>query len=186
MVLGVANGCGRKEEPRVAEPHQMVENDQGHGEDPLKHAGAPAASIASRKSPQRQDTEPENRLSAEAPKKVMSRQTTTRPMSAPERPAPVPDNNEARELVNLIRPEAGRGDAESQYLMGIFYVNGSGVPADRVEALKWLLLASAQDHKEAISARDLVTKLLSAQQRADAEKRAKEFTPAQSPGTAKP
>lgn len=167
IVLGVAGGCGRKEatrtaEPRVEEPLQLVDISQPEG------------------------PPPSTRLTTEAPKKVMSRQASTRPMSAPERPAPVPDNNEARELVNLIRPDAERGDAESQYLLGIFYVNGSGVPTDRVEALKWLLLASAQDHKEAISARDLVTKLLSAQQRAEAEKRAKEFTPAKSPGTAKP
>lgn len=176
MVLGVAGGCGRQEaprvektraaearveKPRVAEPPQLVDVSQP------------------------EDTAPSTRLTAEAPKKMMPLQRSPRPMHAPERPAPVPDS-EARELVSFIRPDAERGDSESQYLLGIFYVNGSGVPADRVEALKWLLLASAQDHKEAISARDLVTKLLSAQQRAEAEKRAKEFTPAKSPGTAKP
>lgn len=176
MVLGVAGGCGRKEAPSVEKTRAAEARvEKPRVEEPLRLVDVS----------QPEDTAPSTRLTAEAPKKVMSRQATTRPMSAPERPAPVPDS-EARELVSFIRPDAERGDAESQYLLGIFYVNGSGVPADRVEALKWLLLASAQDHMEAVSARNLVTKLLSAQQRAEAEKRAKEFTPAKSPGTAKP
>lgn len=181
MVLSVAGGCGRKEAPRVEKTRatearvEKPQVEKARNEEPLQLVDVS----------QPEDTAPSTRLTAEAPKKMMPHQRSPRPMLAPERPAPVPDS-EARELVSFIRPDAERGDSESQYLLGIFYVNGSGVPADRVEALKWLLLASAQNHKEAISARDLVTKLLSAQQRAEAEKRAKEFTPAKSPGTAKP
>lgn len=161
LILGVAGGCGRKEATPATEPIQLVDISQP------------------------EVIESPKPLIEESPKSLAPPQPVARPMPAPVKPAPVSDN-EARELVNFVRPEAESGDAESQYLLGIFLVNGSGVPTDRVEALKWLLLAAAQNHKEAISARDLVTKLLTAQQRAEAEKRAKEFTPAKSAGAAKP
>ena len=92
--------------------------------------------------------------------------------------------DENAELLKTIRPEAERGDAESQYLLGIFHTSGNGVPLDYVEAFKWLQLAAAQDDKEAIKARDLVAKLLTREQRAEADKRVAAFT--KSTTTARP
>ena len=116
--------------------------------------------------------------------------TSTARAMAPARPMPPASkpvetiSGEYAELVENIRPDAERGDAESQYLLGVFYTSGSGVPLDYVEAFKWLQLAAAQDNKDAIKARDLVAKLLNREQRAEADKRVAAFT--KSTTTARP
>lgn len=46
-----------------------------------------------------------------------------------------------------IRLSAYNGDAEAQYLMGIKYLNGEGVPADPKMAVHWLRLSAAQGYK---------------------------------------
>lgn len=44
------------------------------------------------------------------------------------------------------QPLAEAGDANAQFGMGLLYANGFGVPLDDNEALKWYLLAAAQNH----------------------------------------
>ena len=49
--------------------------------------------------------------------------------------------------VRLIGPLAEQGDASAQYMLGVFYDNGLGVPQDRVRAHMWLNLAARQGKK---------------------------------------
>ena len=46
-----------------------------------------------------------------------------------------------------IRLNAYNGDVEAQYLMGIMYLNGEGVPADPKMAVHWFRLSAAQGYK---------------------------------------
>lgn len=46
-----------------------------------------------------------------------------------------------------IRLNAYNGDAEAQYMMGIMYLNGEGVPADPKMAVHWFRLSAAQGYK---------------------------------------
>jgi len=46
-----------------------------------------------------------------------------------------------------ILKAAEQEDAFAQFLLGVMYANGEGVPKDYVEAAKWLRKAAEQDHK---------------------------------------
>ncbi len=43
-----------------------------------------------------------------------------------------------------FRPLADQGDTNAQFMLGLMYVEGRGVPQDHAEALKWYCLAAAQ------------------------------------------
>jgi TPR repeat protein len=79
--------------------------------------------------------------------------------------------------VRLIRPLAEQGDANAQYNLGVFYDNGLGVPQDRVRAYMWLSLAATQGRERAAAFRDLVARLLTPGQIAEAQKLASEWKP---------
>jgi TPR repeat protein len=84
--------------------------------------------------------------------------------------------------LRLIRPLAEQGDANAQYNLGVFYDNGLGVPQDRVRAHMWLNLAAMQGRESAATFRDLVARLMTPAQIAEAQKLAREWNPnAQSP-----
>src|SRR5439155_17160824 len=94
-------------------------------------------------------------------------------LAADESPAPVPD-------VEIhgpnVRPE--QNFAAAQYNLGICYERGDGVAEDWVEAYKWLLLAARQGveaPKEHMTV--LESKLLTPEQVAQGQKRAREFKP---------
>ena len=44
---------------------------------------------------------------------------------------------------------AEQGDADAQYLLGVFYKDGEGVPQDYKEAVKWYTLSAEQGHADA-------------------------------------
>jgi len=44
----------------------------------------------------------------------------------------------------LLGPEASRGDANAESVLGLMYVNGQGVPHDPIQALYWLTKAANQ------------------------------------------
>ncbi len=46
--------------------------------------------------------------------------------------------------VREFRPLADQGDTNAQFMLGLMYVEGRGVPQDYAEALKWYRLAAAQ------------------------------------------
>ena len=45
-----------------------------------------------------------------------------------------------------LRTRAEQGDAEAQFLLGVMYDDGRGVPQDAVEAVRWYRLAAEQGH----------------------------------------
>ena len=70
-----------------------------------------------------------------------------------------------------------RGRVAAQNSLGGLYVSGRGVPKDYVVAYMWFSLSAAQgDHDSAIQ-RDLVAKLMTPAQIAEAQKLAREWKP---------
>jgi TPR repeat protein len=51
--------------------------------------------------------------------------------------------------LRLLRPLAEQGVAGAQVNLGLMYENGSGVPQDYAEAVKWYRLAADQNHPRA-------------------------------------
>jgi TPR repeat protein len=72
---------------------------------------------------------------------------------------------------------AEEGDPEAQSALGIFYVNGRGVPKDYVEAYKWLKLASDKGDKDAKTAFAVIDKLMTSREITEGKKRAEAFVP---------
>ena len=59
---------------------------------------------------------------------------------------------------------AEQGDAEAQFILGVMYANGEGVPENYVRAYAWLNLAAAQGHEDAVSGKaDLQPRMTAAQ-----------------------
>ena len=54
-----------------------------------------------------------------------------------------------KENVGRYRALAEQGDAYGQYLLGLCYAGGVGVPEDDAEAVKWLRMAAEQGHTKA-------------------------------------
>jgi TPR repeat protein len=63
----------------------------------------------------------------------------------------------------------------AQYNLGIMYENGEGVVQDYAEAHKWLNLAAAQGNKDAQKDRDRITKSMTQNQIAEAQRLAREW-----------
>lgn len=70
--------------------------------------------------------------------------------------------------VYWFRKAAEQGDGAGQMYLGLAYFQGSGVPRDFAQAYKWLDLAASQGVTKAISAREDVSRLMSAAQLAQA------------------
>jgi TPR repeat protein len=79
--------------------------------------------------------------------------------------------------LRIVRPLAERGDANAQYNLGVFYDNGLGVPQDRIRAYMWLDLAAMQGRESAATFRDLVARVMTPGQIAEAQKLAREWKP---------
>jgi uncharacterized protein len=83
-----------------------------------------------------------------------------------------------------FRLAADQGDAQAQYNLGVFYSKGeAGRQPDFVSAYMWFNLAAAHfkpsdpRRNKAISSRELVEKQLRPEQLAEAQRRAREWTP---------
>jgi hypothetical protein len=89
------------------------------------------------------------------------------------------------EAAAWYRKAAEQGNAGAQVELGLMYGRGRGVPQDYVEAYKWLNLAmayaDAEDQELYAEARDDAAKRLTPEQRADAQRRAREFFEAHPP-----
>ena len=92
---------------------------------------------------------------------------------------------DAAEAVRWYRLAADLGHADAQFRLGNMYANSEGVPRDYVEAHKWFNLSAAQSSGEAressMMARDTVAGRLTAEQVADAQRRALEWEPTPEP-----
>src|SRR3974390_1480631 len=77
----------------------------------------------------------------------------------------------------LVRPLAQQGDANAQYILGVFYDNGLGIPQDGVEAYMWLSLPASKGRENAGSIRALAARLMSGAQIEEAQRLAREWNP---------
>jgi hypothetical protein len=81
-----------------------------------------------------------------------------------------------------LRTLAEQGDATSQYGLGVLFADGRGVLQDDVQAHKWLNLAAsrAPSDKQAgyAKARDTIAARMTPEQRAEAQRLAREWTEA--------
>jgi uncharacterized protein len=84
--------------------------------------------------------------------------------------------NEA-EAVRWYRMAADQGLAGAQLNLGVMYANGRGVPQNHVEAYKWFALSAAQGNANAVTARDLVARLMTPAQIAEAQRLAAAWQP---------
>ena len=78
------------------------------------------------------------------------------------------------EAVRWYKLAAAQGMAEAQSNLGMMYGNGAGVVQDYLRAHMWFNLAAAVGHSTAVTGRDLVAKLMTQQQVAEAQKLARE------------
>lgn len=76
-----------------------------------------------------------------------------------------------------LRPLAEQGQANAQLALGVMYTNGEGVAQNYIQAHMWLNLAASQGEKGAISYRDRVASIMTAEPIAEAEKLAREWRP---------
>ena len=81
------------------------------------------------------------------------------------------------QAVKWVRLAADQGDAESQCTLGFLYYDGQGVPQDYVQAMKWFNLAAAQGNENGKKGRDLVAKIMTPQQIAQAQELARNWKP---------
>ena len=81
------------------------------------------------------------------------------------------------EAMGWLRKSAEQGYAESQWLLGLGYAVGRGVPQDLISALMWFNLAAADGFADAAKIRDDIAKLMTPGQIAEAEKLAREWKP---------
>jgi uncharacterized protein len=58
------------------------------------------------------------------------------------------DRGEYATALNLARPAAEGGDQEAQYILGLLYQSGQGVPQNYAEAMRWFRKAADQGHAE--------------------------------------
>ena len=79
---------------------------------------------------------------------------------------------DARRAVQWYLQAAAKGEAIAQYNLGALLESGRGVEQDHVEALKWLNIAEDNGSKQAAESRRLVEGLVTAEQIAEAKKRA--------------
>ena len=82
-----------------------------------------------------------------------------------------------------FRRAADQGDGVAQYSLGVMYVNGHGVPQDYVTAHTFYNLAGANGYEDARKARDNLAAMMTAEQIAEAQRRAREWKPATSQAT---
>ncbi len=86
------------------------------------------------------------------------------------------------EAVRWFRKAAEQGVAKAQFGLALMYYNGLGVPQDYVQAHMWFNLAAAglppgEDRDSTVKGRDIVAKLMTPAQIAEAQRRAGKWRP---------
>jgi uncharacterized protein len=79
--------------------------------------------------------------------------------------------------VSWYRKAAGQNNAHAKTKLGAMYYLGRGVPQDFVLAHMWFNLATADGDKEAVAPRDGLSKQMTPEQIAEAQKLAREWKP---------
>ncbi len=85
------------------------------------------------------------------------------------------------EAVKWYRKAAEQGNATAQNNLGAKYATGEGVAKDELEAYKWFLLAGARGNEFAKKNIPLSERRLTAEQRAEGQRQAREFKPRTAP-----
>ncbi len=85
-----------------------------------------------------------------------------------------------------LEPLAAQGDGRAQYLVGIIYRDGLGVPQDYVTAYAWLHVAAARGQPQAASARDGMSWRLTPSEIDEAQRLAREWRPGTAIAARKP
>lgn len=88
------------------------------------------------------------------------------------------DRGDHSEAVRSWRVIAEKGDADAQYNLGVMYAVGNGVPQDYVLAHMWFNLAAAQGDADAAKVRVAITRRMTQEQVAEAQRMAREWRPA--------
>ena len=73
------------------------------------------------------------------------------------------------------RPFAEQGHAAAQFMLGVMYSHGQGVPQNLVYAHMWYNIAASKGHKEAAELRDLTAKEMTPSQFEKAQDLAVEY-----------
>ncbi len=88
------------------------------------------------------------------------------------------------EAVRWYRKAADQGLSAAQFNLGCMYLNGRGVVRDHIQAYMWMDLAAAHsygdDEKRCAAGRDGVAAKMNPEQIAEAQRRAREWTPSTS------
>ena len=80
----------------------------------------------------------------------------------------------AQDETSVLRTKAEQGEAEAQYNLGQAYYYGDGVPKDLVQAHMWFNLSGAKGTEEAKLKLETLEKQMSAEQKAEAMKLARD------------
>jgi TPR repeat protein len=75
------------------------------------------------------------------------------------------------------RLAAEQGDADAQYIVGVMYHNGEGVPQDYIVAHMWWNLSATKGNELARQNRDVVARDMTPDQIAEAQRLAREWKP---------
>lgn len=81
------------------------------------------------------------------------------------------------EAVKWLTKASEQGFADAQFTLSGVYADGIVVQKDMVEAYKWILLAHAQGCRKASEEMTKIERVLTAQQRVEGQRRAREFKP---------
>ena len=84
------------------------------------------------------------------------------------------------EAVKWFRKAAEQGYALAQYNLGGMYANGEGVPEDKVLAYMWLNISAASGNESAKEIKELVSRKMTREQIAEAQKLSREWKPRRS------
>jgi len=86
------------------------------------------------------------------------------------------------EAVRWWRLAAEQGNARGQYSLEFMYANGEGVPEDHVLAYMWVNLSAVQGNETGQSFKDLIEKVMTSEQIAEAQRLSREWIAAHPPG----
>ena len=78
------------------------------------------------------------------------------------------------EAVKWYRLAAAQGNAMAQANLGLRYAKGEGVPQDYILAHMWFNLAAGKGAVNGVQSRDIMAKILTPEQMAEAQKLARE------------
>lgn len=91
----------------------------------------------------------------------------------------------AEEIVKWLNQSAAQGNEDAQYRLGLILYEGKLIPADHVNAARWVLLAETGGSREARWLIKEMKAFLSAGELAEARRRADDFKPVKGPATAR-